>query len=191
MQLLFQPRDSLSASHNMLELMQIDVNGRCVWLFYNAIGAVAQCPYNWGVGSAFHPMKIHISFGSRRGRKLNWLVSLFLYQFSSKLLSFLDCSWELYQRKGGFGLWQQFSDIYKALSIFHQGSCKSSTPCQQSMLHLLLFQTAHWMYHPMRADVYNTCAQVSYAPARRCIVHLRAGVIDICAQVLPSQICIL
>ena len=29
------------------------------------------------------------SFGSRRGRKLNWLVSLFLYQFSSKLLSFL------------------------------------------------------------------------------------------------------
>ena len=24
------------------------------------IGAVAQCPYNWGVGSAFHPMKIHI-----------------------------------------------------------------------------------------------------------------------------------
>ena len=24
------------------------------------IGAVAQCPNNWGVGSAFHPMKIHI-----------------------------------------------------------------------------------------------------------------------------------
>ena len=131
------------------------------------------------------------SFGSGRGRKFNWLVSLFLYQFSSKLLSFLDCSWELYQRKGGFGLWQQFSDVYKALSIFHQGSCKSSTPWLQSMLHLLLFQTAHWMYHPMRADVYNTCAQVSITPARRCYIHLRAGVYNTCAPVLPSQICIL
>ena len=40
--------------------MQTDIIGRRVWLFYNAIGAVAQCPYNWGVGSAFHPMKIHI-----------------------------------------------------------------------------------------------------------------------------------
>ena len=44
----------------MLEQMQTDIIGRHVWLFYNAIGAVAQCPYNWGVGSAFHPMKIHI-----------------------------------------------------------------------------------------------------------------------------------
>ena len=33
---------------------------KCVWLFYNVIGAVAQCPYKWGVGSAFHCMKIHI-----------------------------------------------------------------------------------------------------------------------------------
>ena len=46
----------------MLERMQIDLNDRCVWLFYNAIGAVAQCPYNWGVGSAFHRMKIHIQY---------------------------------------------------------------------------------------------------------------------------------
>ena len=36
-------------------------NGRCIWLFYNKIVAVAQCPNNWGVGSAFHRMKIHIS----------------------------------------------------------------------------------------------------------------------------------
>ena len=34
---------------------------KCVGLFYNAIGAVAQYPYKWGVGSAFHRMKIHIS----------------------------------------------------------------------------------------------------------------------------------
>ena len=26
------------------------------------MGAVAQCPNNWGVGSAFHPKKIHIFF---------------------------------------------------------------------------------------------------------------------------------
>ena len=52
LQSLLQPRVSLPA---------IDINGRRVWLFYNAIGAVAQCPYNWGVGSAFHLMKIHIS----------------------------------------------------------------------------------------------------------------------------------
>ena len=38
----------------------INFNSRCIWLFYNEIGAVAQCPNNWGVGSAFHRMKIHI-----------------------------------------------------------------------------------------------------------------------------------
>ena len=32
-------------------------------VFFNALGVVAQCPYNWGVGSAFHPMKIHIFKG--------------------------------------------------------------------------------------------------------------------------------
>ena len=31
----------------------INFNGRRFWLFYNAIGAVAQCPNNWGVGSVF------------------------------------------------------------------------------------------------------------------------------------------
>ena len=50
-QLLFQPTVSLPARHNMLARMQTDFNGRRIWLFYNAIGAVAQCPYNWGVGS--------------------------------------------------------------------------------------------------------------------------------------------
>ena len=46
-------------------------NGCCIWLFYNKIGAVAQCPNNWGVGSAFHRMKIH---------NLNWLkICLDLY----------------------------------------------------------------------------------------------------------------
>ena len=38
----------------------INFNSRCIWLFYNEIGAVAQCTNNWGVGSAFHRMKIHI-----------------------------------------------------------------------------------------------------------------------------------
>ena len=38
----------------------INFNGSCIWFFYNEIGAVAQCPNNWGVGSAFHRMKIHI-----------------------------------------------------------------------------------------------------------------------------------
>ena len=28
--------------------------------FIMQFGAVAQCPYNWGVGSAFHLTKIHI-----------------------------------------------------------------------------------------------------------------------------------
>ena len=31
-----------------------------LFFFYNAIGAVAKSPYKWGVGSAFHRMKIHI-----------------------------------------------------------------------------------------------------------------------------------
>ena len=53
----------------MLAWMQTDIIGRRVWLFYNAIGAVAQCPYNWGVGSAFHPMKIHIYFEYDRVEK--------------------------------------------------------------------------------------------------------------------------
>ena len=40
--------------------MQMNINHCRVWLFYNEMGAVAQCPNNWGVGSAFHPKKIHI-----------------------------------------------------------------------------------------------------------------------------------
>ena len=32
--------------------LQLNINGRSVWLFCNAIGAITQCPYyNWGVGS--------------------------------------------------------------------------------------------------------------------------------------------
>ena len=31
----------------------MNCNGGSFWLFYNAIGAVAQCPNNWGVGSVF------------------------------------------------------------------------------------------------------------------------------------------
>ena len=61
--------------------MQTDIIGRRVWLFYNAIGAVAQCPYNWGVGSAFHPMKIHIFYINR----LKDLV------FVSEIYFFPDC----------------------------------------------------------------------------------------------------
>ena len=61
MKLLLQPTASLPARHSMIASEQININHRRVWLFYNEIGAVAQCPYNWGVGSAFHPMKIHIS----------------------------------------------------------------------------------------------------------------------------------
>ena len=40
---------------------------KCVWLFFflNVIGAVAQCLYKWGVGSAFHHMKIHIYINLR------------------------------------------------------------------------------------------------------------------------------
>ena len=44
----------------MIASMQININHCRVWLFYNEMGAVAQCPNNWGVGSAFHPKKIHI-----------------------------------------------------------------------------------------------------------------------------------
>ena len=62
MKLLLQPTASLPARHSMIASDQININHRRVWLFYNEIGAVAQCPYNWGVGSAFHPMKIHILF---------------------------------------------------------------------------------------------------------------------------------
>ena len=31
----------------------MNINDRSVWLSYNVIGAVAQRPYDWGVGSAF------------------------------------------------------------------------------------------------------------------------------------------
>ena len=48
----------------MIVSMQININHCRVWLFYNEMGAVAQCPNNWGVGSAFHPKKIHILFVS-------------------------------------------------------------------------------------------------------------------------------
>ena len=50
-----------------LNFLVPDINGRhvCVFgcftmqsvLWRNAL----QCPYNWGVGSVFYPMKIHIS----------------------------------------------------------------------------------------------------------------------------------
>ena len=43
---------------------------KCEWLFYNAIGVVAQCPYKWGVGSAFHQMKIHIFLDFLQTHKL-------------------------------------------------------------------------------------------------------------------------
>ena len=46
----------------MLARVQININDCRVWSFFNEIGALAQCPHNWGVGSAFHPMKIHIIF---------------------------------------------------------------------------------------------------------------------------------
>ena len=50
----------------------------------------------------------------------------------------------------------------------------------------------------MRADVYNTCAQVSYTPARRCLWHLRAnpvtrvsdmsgGRVDLINKLLPPS----
>ena len=46
----------------MIASMQININHCRVWLLYNEMGAVAQCPNNWGVGSAFHPKKIHIHY---------------------------------------------------------------------------------------------------------------------------------
>ena len=49
----------------MIASMQININHCRVWLLYNEMGAVAQCPNNWGVGSAFHPKKIHISYEER------------------------------------------------------------------------------------------------------------------------------
>ena len=64
MQLLLQPRASLPEGHIMIPSIQKNINDRSVWFFCNEIGAVTQYPYNraliWGVGSAFHPMKIHI-----------------------------------------------------------------------------------------------------------------------------------
>ena len=49
----WQPRVSLMATQNRPVWIKINFNGRRFWLFYNAIGAVAQCPNNWGVGSVF------------------------------------------------------------------------------------------------------------------------------------------
>ena len=46
---------------------------KCVGLFYNAIGAVVQYPYKWGVGSAFHRMKIHI-YEAKEVRSMKWHV---------------------------------------------------------------------------------------------------------------------
>ena len=60
MQLLLQPRVTHPARHKMLARVQININDCRVWSFFNEIGALAQCPHNWGVGSAFHPMKIQI-----------------------------------------------------------------------------------------------------------------------------------
>ena len=60
MQLPLQPKTSIPTKHSMIASKQINIDHRRVWLFYNEIRAVAQCPYDWGVGSAFHPMKIHI-----------------------------------------------------------------------------------------------------------------------------------
>ena len=84
MKLLLQPTASLPARHSMIASDQININHRRVWLFYNEIGAVAQCPYNWGVGSAFHPMKIHILGGA----------SLILF-----FISFANCHSLVFERE--------------------------------------------------------------------------------------------
>ena len=56
----------------MIASMQMNINHCRVWLFYNEMGAVAQCPNNWGVGSAFHPKKIHIFI-------INYGVAIFVF----------------------------------------------------------------------------------------------------------------
>ena len=63
--------------------MQINNNHCRVWLFYNEMGAVAQCPNNWGVGSAFHPKKIHILL-PKNAQTLLTLHLLILYTATFK-----------------------------------------------------------------------------------------------------------
>ena len=46
----------------VLQILKSHTYLRCIWFFFDAIGALAQCPNNWGAGSAFHPMKIHILY---------------------------------------------------------------------------------------------------------------------------------
>ena len=61
MQLLFQPTAYLPARHSMIASIQINVDHCRVWVFFNELGAVSQCPNNMEVSKAFHPKKIYIS----------------------------------------------------------------------------------------------------------------------------------
>ena len=61
MKLLLQPTASLPARHSMIASIQINVDHCRVWVFFNELGAVSQCPNNMEVSKAFHPKKIYIS----------------------------------------------------------------------------------------------------------------------------------
>ena len=89
MKILLQPTLSLPAKPNIL-----------ISLVFNAFGAVALCPYNLGVGIAFHLMKVHrlilstkdtlVSTSQLHAARQNlvcgrwrWRLSLAFYPYSS------------------------------------------------------------------------------------------------------------
>ena len=85
MQLLFQPRVSLPARHNMLERMQLDVHGCRVWLFTMQSVLWPNAPIFGGWTVLFTPWKYIFH---RVLMKMLWLLSfssqikklMFLYQ---------------------------------------------------------------------------------------------------------------
>ena len=79
---------SLPAKHSLIASKQTNINHLCVWLFYNVIGATAQCPYNWGVGSAFHCMKIHIQNDIRDVFSIADFIDSRLSNFDFTILDF-------------------------------------------------------------------------------------------------------
>ena len=117
MQLLFQPSASLQTRHSMIASMQININHCRVWLFHNEMGAVAQCPNNWGVGSAFHPKKIHILLKVVKIVDHPVLAKFlppfhpFPYHSSSmrKLLKFWTNMWRLICDQISFAYWKEIA----------------------------------------------------------------------------------
>ena len=100
----------------------MNINDPSVWLSYNVIAAVAQRPYDLGVGSAFHPMKIHIHLFSPPKLLIRmigilpnlWALRNSQYQQNCRLLGFFSpwtmsivhCPVMLFNSKTSFIAWQ-------------------------------------------------------------------------------------